>query len=101
MGPAHGEVAVSGDLDPEGRLGVSWLSAGALLRNAARTDREIAQLIALGELVPDAVVDSLVARSALQAAGPGIWPCERAAPAPAAPSLWYLFHVFKGRLPQA
>jgi adenylate kinase len=66
--PGSGKSTVAGHI--ASRLGIESVSAGALLRQAARTDREIAKLIAIGDLVPDQQVDWLISRRLVDT-GPG------------------------------
>lgn len=42
------------------RLGVPWISSGAVLREMAGRDERLASLVASGELVPDAEVDRII-----------------------------------------
>jgi adenylate kinase len=53
-----------------GRLGVPWISAGAVLRELAAGDRRLAELLDSGELVPDDLIDRVM-RERLAMAGDG------------------------------
>jgi adenylate kinase len=52
------------------RLGVPWISSGAVLRELAARDQRLADLLASGELVPDEVVDRVI-RERLAKVGEG------------------------------
>ncbi len=52
-----------------GRLGVPWISSGAVLRELAARDRRLAELLDSGELVPDELVDRVMRERLAKADG--------------------------------